>query len=153
MVDYVKMAKNIADERKQKESDAAKEAKKKQDERRRLVTGLRKLLLKELKQWDGVGQFTVKDLGDKDWVDCVQIDRRGDRCVGFKVCWDSWESEWSDDCKTTDSGQVIHVTFYEEPRSTWGNRELPQDVFRYGSNQHIVEECMKRLAGYLSKFL
>jgi len=153
MVDYVKMAKDLADERKNKEAEASKKAKQERDNREKLVTELRDLLKKELQQWHGVGGLTVDDLGDKDWVECVKIDRNGTRCVGFKVHWTSWEAEWSDDCKSTDSGQVIHVTFYEEPRSTWGSRELPQDVFRYGSNQHIIEECMKRLAQYLSKFL
>lgn len=154
MVDYVKIAKDIASERKKKEAEAAKEAKRKRDERERLVTELRSLLKEELKQWDGINGLTVDDLGDKDYVECVKIDRNGTRCVGFKVHWDTWESEWSDDCKTTDSGQVIHATFYQEERTNWSNRsEYPQEVFRYGSNQHIVEECMKRLASYLSKFL
>ena len=156
MVDYVKIAKDIADKRKSDEAAARKKAQEEREQRDKEEKELMSLLKKELKQWDGVGEFTVKDLSDKSWVECAQVDKGKDRCVGFKVHWDSWESQWSDDCTTTDSGHVIEMTFYMEERyDTWRNVRSGdmKSVIRYGYNQHMVEECMKNLASYLSKFL
>jgi len=156
MSKYIEMARNVANERAAREREEIERREAERRHKGEIIKETMKLLKKELKQWDDVNGFFYKDEGEHTHVPCASLGRLGDKILTFQCWWDTWVEEAHDEYSNSGSadGPAIKIVYCKDYADySRSYRKLKEHTCRSSHNPTtLVDECMKLVAQYLSRF-
>ncbi len=157
MSKYIEMARSAANERATRELEEIEKAQADRKRKDDVIKEVMKLLKEELKQWDSVNGFFYKDEGEHTHVPCASLGRLGDRILTFQCCWDTWVEESRDEFSNSGSAdgpaiKVVYCKEYAEYSRAYYSKLKEHTHHSSYDPATLVDDCMKSVAQYLSRF-